>query len=59
VAQGRLPDVAVNADAQGVVTLSGHVPSENDRRKAERLVRMEPGVRDVVNRITVQEQAAQ
>jgi hypothetical protein len=59
VSQGRLPGVAVVADAQGIVTLSGHVPTEGDRSKAERLVRLEPGVRDVVNRITVQEQAAQ
>ena len=54
VAQGRLPGIAVEADDQGTVTLNGHVATESDRRKAERLVRLEPGVRNVVNRITVQ-----
>ncbi len=54
VSQGRLPGIAIEADDQGTVTLNGHVPTESDRRKAERLVRLEPGVRNVVNRITVQ-----
>ncbi|HVJ84488.1 MAG TPA: BON domain-containing protein [Caulifigura sp.] len=55
VTQGRLPGIAIEADDQGTVTLNGHVATESDRRKAERLVRLEPGVRNVVNRITVQE----
>jgi hypothetical protein len=55
VAQGRIPGISVLADGAGNVTLNGHVATETDRRKAESLVRLEPGVRHIVNRITVQE----
>ncbi len=53
--QGRLPGLSVTADGQGTVTLSGQVATESDRRKAELMARLEPGVRNVVNRITVSE----
>ena len=56
VKQGRIPGVSVNADPSGTVTLEGHVATESDRRKAETLIHLEPGVRKVVNRITVSEQ---
>ena len=56
VSQGRIPGVAVSVDGQGTATLQGHVNTESDRKKAERIVQLEPGVRKVVNQITVAEQ---
>ncbi|QDT52967.1 BON domain protein [Caulifigura coniformis] len=53
--QGRIPGVAVEVDNLGTATIHGHVASESDRKKAERLVQLEPGVRKVVNRVTVAE----
>lgn len=38
---------------EGTVTLRGTVKSEGDRRLAEQLVRLEPGVRSVVNELEV------
>lgn len=55
-AQGRMAGFVINADSQGTVTLQGQVATESERRKAERLARLEPGVRNVVNKITVTEQ---
>src|SRR5262245_35885239 len=37
----------------GVVTLSGVVPSDRERAKAELLARTTDGVRDVINNVTV------
>jgi hypothetical protein len=40
---------------EGTVTLRGVVAKESDRKLAEQLVRLEPGVRQVVNELTVAE----
>jgi hypothetical protein len=56
VSQGRMPGVAVHVDAEGTVTIEGHVATESDRRKAATMIGLEPGVRKVVNKITVSEQ---
>lgn len=56
VSQGRIPGVAVNVNTEGTATIEGHVATESDRRKAAALIALEPGVRKVVNRITVSEQ---
>lgn len=49
----------VTATAQGnKVTLSGTVASARDKALLERLVKLEPGVREVENRLTVQPPAA-
>lgn len=53
VSQGRIPGIAVQVDAEGTATIEGHVASEADRRRASTLIGLEPGVRKVVNRITV------
>lgn len=37
----------------GVVTMTGSVPAEKDRKTAEGLVRAIPGVKDVVNAVTL------
>ncbi len=50
---GILSGVSVVAGEAGAVTLKGEVSSDSDRRKAERLIRLEPGVRSVVNELTV------
>jgi hypothetical protein len=55
VTQGRIPGVAVNLSEEGTATIEGHVATEADRRKAATLISLEPGVRKVVNRITVSE----
>jgi osmotically-inducible protein OsmY len=44
--------IALSVD-EGTVTLRGSVKSEGDRRLAEQLVRLEPGVRQVVNELAV------
>lgn len=49
----RANGVIAHADNAGVVTLSGHVRSENDRKLIETLVRMEPGVRGVRNELAI------
>jgi len=49
----RMSGVTALADAQGTVTLSGRVASEDDRKLTEILVRMEPGVRTVKNELAV------
>jgi hypothetical protein len=49
----RMSGVTALADAQGTVTLSGQVASEDDRKLTEILVRMEPGVRTVKNDLAV------
>jgi hypothetical protein len=56
VKQGRIPGVSVNVDNGGTAVIEGHVATEADRRKAGTLIGLEPGVRKVVNRITVSEQ---
>ena len=53
-AQGKLMgNVAVRAGEDGTVILSGQVGSESERRKAELAAKLEPGVRSVVNELTV------
>ncbi|TWT81876.1 BON domain protein [Planctomycetes bacterium CA13] len=51
--QGRLPNVNVNMNGQTAV-LNGTVQSERERRMSELLMRLEPGVRMVENRIQIQ-----
>lgn len=51
--RGKFGDVRVTAEGQ-VVTLRGQVASENDRRVAGIMARMEPGVSSVQNELTVQ-----
>lgn len=41
------------SSSEGVVTIRGTVASDDDRRVAEQLVRLEPGVKSVKNEITV------
>ncbi len=53
VSQGRISGVSVQVDAEGTATIEGHVATESDRRKAATLIGLEPGVRKVVNRVTV------
>lgn len=48
--------VALDVDHNGVVKLSGTVTSERDSKLLESYVRMEPGVRDVKNELTIREQ---
>jgi hypothetical protein len=55
----KLPDerfqtMTMQINSSGVLTLRGTVASEDDRKLAEALARLEPGVRDVTNEITVQ-----
>lgn len=53
-AQGKLVgNVTVQAGENGRVTLTGEVASESERRKAELSAKLEPGVRSVVNELTV------
>ena len=52
--QGKLlPGLSVVSGEQGTVTLRGQVGSESERRKAEIHARLEPGVRTVVNELSV------
>jgi hypothetical protein len=52
--------VKVNVDTQdGVVRLRGTVPTLDDRLQAQELARLTPGVRSVVNELTVQGRTAQ
>lgn len=48
----RMADVVVTVE-QGVVELSGGVPTERERREAEEVSARVPGVRSVQNRLTV------
>jgi osmotically-inducible protein OsmY len=50
---GLVRGFAVEGGDNGVVTLKGEASTEADRRKAEVQARLEPGVRNVVNQITV------
>ena len=45
--------VAISAQAGGLVTLRGEVPTEATKTLAENVLRMEPGVRAVRNELTV------
>lgn len=52
----RYPDFAqikVRVEAEGVVKLQGHVPSEHTRKLAAIIAGLEPGVRSVQNELTV------
>ena len=48
-----LKAVSVAVGLKGELTLRGQVPDDSARRLAVNLVRMEPGVRKVVNEITI------
>ncbi|HWL08160.1 MAG TPA: BON domain-containing protein [Planctomicrobium sp.] len=49
----RSAGVSSRVNDQGLVVLSGVVPTEEDRLLMETLIRMEPGVRDVQNNLTI------
>ncbi len=49
----ELNGVKVNVASDGVVTLRGEVRSESARRLAANVIRIEPGVRKVINELTV------
>jgi len=49
----RAAGVRMQLDSAGVLTLTGTVTSEDDRRMMEILTRMEPGVRDVRNELQI------
>ena len=56
----ELDDLAIAVQvAQGVVTLRGTVPDENDRARAEEVARATPGVVTLENRIEVASPPAQ
>jgi len=50
--QPALAGVGIAMNAEGVAVLTGSVVSEDQRRLAEQLVRLEPGVRNVENNLT-------
>ncbi|MEZ6057013.1 MAG: BON domain-containing protein [Planctomycetaceae bacterium] len=47
----RFPSVGIEVDAEGLTTLTGEVETEDDRKLAEAIARLEPGVRKVVNQL--------
>lgn len=49
----QLDGIAFELDDESNVTLRGEVPSEGARKLAEMMVRLEPGVRDVTNELSV------
>ncbi|WP_437228246.1 BON domain-containing protein [Planctomicrobium sp. SH661] len=49
----RADGVSMTADSNGLVTLTGTVANEDDRRMMEILTRLEPGVRNVQNDLKV------
>ena len=49
----RIKSLFINTDSTGKVVLRGEVDSEETRRLAELLTRLEPGVREVDNQLTV------
>lgn len=49
----RAHGVSMAVDEAGLVTLTGTVANEDDRRMMEILTRMEPGIRDVKNDLTI------
>jgi hypothetical protein len=48
-----LRGVAFDMNSEGIVTLRGEVATVSARQLAANLVRLEPGVRKVVNELTV------
>ena len=54
VADSKTPERTINVDvADGVVTLRGHVPSDESRTQAERTAKSVSGVKDVKNRLVI------
>jgi osmotically-inducible protein OsmY len=51
--QSSLPGISVQAAEPGHVVLQGTVATEDARRLAEAVARLEPGVRTITNQITV------
>ena len=54
----QLAGVNISSDYEGRVVLRGTVASEDSKKLAAALLRLEPGVRDIVNEITVEPPAA-
>ncbi len=50
----ELKGVAASTTVEGVLTLSGKVPTPEARRLAENMARFEPGVRKIVNELEVE-----
>jgi hypothetical protein len=53
--QAGFEGVTVSSEADGVIVLTGEVDSEESRRLAAVVARLEPGVRSVRNELTVRE----
>jgi osmotically-inducible protein OsmY len=53
--QSRLPGVSVSAGDAGHIVLQGVVDSEQARKLAEAIARLEPGVRTITNELIVGE----
>jgi hypothetical protein len=51
--QNRFQFLSLKASDKGVVTLTGQVQSENDKKLAAAYIRLEPGVRKIENNLTV------
>jgi hypothetical protein len=51
--QASLAEIAITTEADGVVVLKGEVASEDSKRLAAMIARLEPGVRSVRNELTV------
>jgi hypothetical protein len=54
VAPPAPPQIRMEIDGQGVLTLRGTVDSDSARKLAEVMARLEPGVRKIVNELEVQ-----
>ena len=55
IAKPELKNVDTAMSNDGVITLSGKVPTASARRLAENMVRLEPGVRKIVNELQVED----
>jgi len=54
VADSKTPERTINVDvADGIVTLRGHVPSQESRAQAEATAKSVSGVKDVKNRLII------
>lgn len=55
IVRPELKSVSTVTSNDGIVTLSGKVPTASARRLAENMVRLEPGVRKIVNELQVED----